>query len=75
MLRGKSGEIVSRQENLSQCGRVGSPAEAEGKQCNFQTQFVQLQLFFYDKILAFIMSIPPTFPILMRFPGPLIFAN
>ena len=55
MLRGKSGEIVSRRESLSQCGRVGSPAEAEEKKCNFQTQFVQLQLFFYDKILAFIM--------------------
>ena len=30
MRGGKAGEIVSRRETPSQCGRVGSPAEAEG---------------------------------------------
>ena len=45
MLGGKAGEIVSRRETPSQCGRVGTPAEAEGKKYNFQAQFVQLQAF------------------------------
>ena len=68
MLDGKAGEIVSRRETPSQCGRVGSPAEAEGKKCNFQTQFVQLPGFcqhftgdpflISNKILTAIMSIP-----------------
>ena len=71
MLGGKAGE--SRRETPSQCGRVGSPAEAEGKKCNFQTQFVQLPgfcqhftenpFFISNKILTTIMSIPPTFPL------------
>ena len=73
MLGGKAGEIVSRRETPSQRGRVGSPAEAEGKKCNFQTQFQQFgvfsfcqhftenQLFISNKILAIIMSIPPTY--------------
>ena len=74
MLGGKAGEIVSRRETPSQCGRVGSPAEAEGKkECNFQTQFVQLPgfcqyftenpFFISNQILTTIMSIPPTFPL------------
>ena len=75
MLGGKAGEIVSRREIPSQYGRVGSPAsaEAEGKKCNFQTQFVQLpgfcqhftenQFFISNKILTTIISIPPTFPL------------
>ena len=70
------GKIESRRETPSQCGRVGIPAEAEGKKCNFQTQFVQLPGFCqhftenpffisnkHDKILTSIMSIPPTFPL------------
>ena len=73
MLGGKAGEMVSRWETPSQCGRVGSPAEAEGKQCKFQTHFVQLPgfcqhftenpFFISNKILTTIMAIPPTFPL------------
>ena len=44
MLRGKSGEIVSRRESLSQCGRVGSPAEAEGE----KNAIFKLNLFNYN---------------------------
>ena len=53
--------------------RVGSLAEAEGKKCNFQTQFVQLTgfcqhftenpFFISNKILTTFMSIPLTFPL------------
>ena len=75
MLGGKAGEIVSRWETPSQYWRIGSPAEAEGKKCNFQTQFVQLPgfcqhftenpFFISNKILTTIMSIPLSFPIIL----------
>ena len=82
MLGGKAGEMVSRRETPSQCGRVGCPAEAEGEKCNFQTQFQQFgvysfcqhftenPLFISNKILAIIIS-----PVLMRLPGLITFAN
>ena len=44
MLRGKSGEIVSRRESLSQCGRVGSPAEAEGKKMQFSNSICSITI-------------------------------
>ena len=31
MLAGRAGEIVSRRETPSQCGRVGSPVSVSGK--------------------------------------------
>ena len=52
-------------------GELEALQKLKGKKYNFQTQFVRLQLFFYDKILAFITSIPPTFPVLMNLPKPL----
>ena len=49
-------------------GELEALQKLKGKKYNFQTQFVQLQLFFYDKTLAFITTIPPTFPVLMNLP-------
>ena len=44
MLGGKAGEIVSRRKTLSQCGRVGSPAEAEGKKLQFSNSICSITI-------------------------------
>ena len=54
-------------------GELEALQKLKGKKCNFQTQFVQLPgfcqhftenpVFFSNKILTTIMSIPPTFPL------------
>ena len=58
MLGGNVGEIVSRRETPSQCGRVGSPAEAEGKNAIFK-----LNLFNYQVFVNILLKIHFSFPI------------
>ena len=58
MLGGKAGETVSRRETPSQCWRVGSPAEAEGKNAIFK-----LKLFNYQAFVNILLKIHFSFPI------------
>ena len=60
MLGGKEGEIVSRRETPSQCGRVGSPAEAGGGKKN---TIFKLNLFNYKAFVNILLKIHFSFPI------------
>ena len=55
----KAGEIVSSRETPSQCGRVGSPAEAEGK----KNAIFKLNLLNYQAFVNILLKIHFSFPI------------
>ena len=59
MLGGKRGRNSVQPETPSQCGRVGSPAEAEGK----KKAFFKLNMFNYQVFVNILLKIHFSFPI------------